>query len=363
MKQPRLFFGLAFAALMLNACQSNGYKVEGVAEGTQDGDTILIYKNAPAPVDTLFVKNGTFEWSGEADSVVCYFISAPKIGASTLFFAEPGTIHITLRANEVPVVSGTKANDALQEMNVNQAEFKKKVDALLSKLNAPDITEEQQKAFYEQYNQLLEEMGKGVVNIAIKNLDNELGFMLITGMAYGDAFKKEELKEHISKMPSEFQKRQAIKDILKMLEATFSTDEGDQIPDFTMQKPDGSEANIMSELKKNKITVIDFWASWCSPCRDEMPAMKKMLAAYQDKGLGIVGISIDDNKEDWVACIHELELTWPQMSDLKGGASTIARSFGIRTIPFTAVISQDGKILKKGLRGEELSAFISEQLK
>ncbi len=363
MKKLRLFFGIAFTALMMSACQSNTYKVEGVAEGMEDGDTILIFKNAPAPVDTLIVKDGAFSWSGQADSVVCYFITAPKVGASTLFFAEPGTIHITLHAKGVPEVSGTKANDALQEMNVKQAEYRGKVDTLLSKLNTPDISEEQQKAIYEQYNQLMTEMGKGIVSLAVKNLDNELGYMLITGMAYGDAFKKDELKEHISKMPAEFQKRQAVKDIMKMIESTFSTEEGEQIPDFTMQTPEGSELSIMSELKKNKITIIDFWASWCAPCREEMPAMKKILADNQAKGLGIVGISIDDNKEDWSAAIQDLELTWPQMSDLKGGVSTIAQSFGVRTIPFTVVIDQQGKILKKGLRGEDLAAYVSEQLK
>ena len=145
MKKLRLFFGIAFTALMMSACQSNTYKVEGVAEGMEDGDTILIFKNAPAPVDTLIVKDGAFSWSGQADSVVCYFITAPKVGASTLFFAEPGTIHITLHAKGVPEVSGTKANDALQEMNVKQAEYRGKVDTLLSKLNTPDISEEQRK--------------------------------------------------------------------------------------------------------------------------------------------------------------------------------------------------------------------------
>ena len=363
MKQLRLFIGLAFSGLVMSACQSNGYKVEGTAEGMEDGDTILIFKNAPAPVDTLIVKNGAFEWSGQADSVVCYFLTAPKTGTSTLFFAECGTIHISLPAKGVATVSGTTANDALQEMNVKQAEFRGKLDALLSKLNNKDTNEEQQKVIYEQYNKLLDEMNKYVVSIAIKNLDNELGYMLITGMAYGDVFKKDELKEHISQMPSEFQQRQAIKDILKMIESTFTTEEGDVIPDFSMKNPEGTDISIMSEVKKNKITIIDFWASWCAPCREEMPAMKKMLEANAAKGLGIVGISIDDNQEDWTASIQEMQLSWPQMSDLKGGGSTIARSFGVRAIPFTVVLNQEGKILKKGLRGEELATFVNEQLK
>ena len=164
-------------------------------------------------------------------------------------------------------------------------------------------------------------------------------------------------------MPQEYQDRQAMKDILKMINDRFPAEEGDQIPNFSMQSPEDTEIFILDEVKKNKVTVLDFWASWCGPCRDEMPAMKKMLADYQEAGFGIVGISIDGNKEDWVNCIKTLELTWPQMSDLKGGASPIAQSFGARFIPFTVVVDQQGKILKKGLRGEELATFIAEQLK
>ena len=91
--------------------------------------------------------------------------------------------------------------------------------------------------------------------------------------------------------------------------------------------------------------------------------MRQMLEDYQQKGFGIIGISIDDDKEAWVSCIDELQLTWPQMSDLKGGASNIARSFAVQAIPFTAVIDQQGKVLTKGLRGAELSQFINEKLK
>ena len=363
MKHLAQFLGLSLTALFMVACSNNSFKVDGIAEGFDEGDTLLVIRgDKPDPLDTVLIKDGKFEWQAEADSVIFYVIAAPKSHTSVVFFGEPGTVKIKLSADGNSEISGTKSNEALQEMNKLNAEFQKKIDVLMPKFSE-DVDEEQQKALYEEYNKLVEEMQANVAELAKKNLDNELGFVLLSTIAYGDDFSADELKELISKMPKEYQERQAIKDILKMLDDRFTTEEGDQIPNFSMQSPDDEEIHILDEVKKNKVTVLDFWASWCGPCRDEMPFMKKMLADYQESGFGIVGISLDGNKDEWIACINNLELSWPQMSDLKGGASPIAQSFGARTIPFTVVVNQQGIILKKGLRGEDLANFVSDQLK
>jgi len=123
------------------------------------------------------------------------------------------------------------------------------------------------------------------------------------------------------------------------------------------------EISLMAEVKKNKITVIDFWASWCGPCRQEMPFMIQMYDKYQSQGLGIVGISLDENIDAWVKGTEALGFTWPQMSDLKGWENEIAQHFQVTSIPHTIVVDQSGKILRRGLRGEQLELFVAEQLK
>ena len=119
----------------------------------------------------------------------------------------------------------------------------------------------------------------------------------------------------------------------------------------------------MDEVKKHKVTVIDFWASWCGPCRQEMPFMMQMYDKLQSKGLGIIGISLDNDKDAWVKGTEALGFTWPQMSDLKGWENEIAQHFQVTSIPHTIVVDQKGTILRRGLRGEELEAFVAEQLK
>lgn len=360
----RFLVGMAFAATVLTSCDSNGYKVEGVTEGLADGDTLYVMSESPVPLDTLIVEDGKFEWKGSADSVYICTIVDPKSLSSVMFFREPGNIHILLSTNSTSEVSGTKSNDALQELNALQADFQAKSEKLFSQLNiTEEVPEDKKAAIYEQYQNLQKEMGEGYKSLTYKHIDNELGYFLLTQLAYSDIYTKENLTDLIAKLPKKYRQREAVRDIERMMEASFSTEEGVTIPNFKMTSSDDNEVKIMDLVKNNKLTILDFWASWCQPCREEMPALKKLLADYQEKGLGIVGISVDDDAAAWKTAINELELSWPHISDLQGGTSNVAQSFGVRTIPFTAVIDQNGKVLAKGLRGEQLTLFIQEHLK
>ena len=340
------------AAMIMTACSSNSFKVKGVVEDIDDGDTLLVVSDiSELPLDTLIVKDGKFEWKGESDSTIICNIISKQENASVVFFREPGTINILLSSSGKSEISGTKANDALQELNDKNLEYQQKIDALMNNIYTNDsITEEQQANLYYQYESLLNEMSQAVKDLTIKNLDNEMGYVLLVQLAYEKAFSKDELADIISKLPSNYLNRKDIKDIQSMIDAVFSTEVGDKISDFCMRTPAGEEVSILNLIKENKVTVLDFWASWCQPCRKEMPFMKQILDKYKENGFGIVGISVDDNSEEWISCVEELELTWPQISDLAGNRSTVAKSFNISTIPFTAVVNQDGTIIAKGLK-------------
>ena len=159
------------------------------------------------------------------------------------------------------------------------------------------------------------------------------------------------------------QQRPAIKQLEQIIAKAAKAAEGATIQDFTQNAPEGTEISLLAEVKKNKITVIDFWASWCGPCRQEMPFMIQLYDKYQSKGLGILGISLDDDKDAWIKGTETLGFTWPQMSDLKGWENEIAQHFQVTSIPHTIVVDQNGTILRSGLRGEQLEQFVAEQLK
>lgn len=134
------------------------------------------------------------------------------------------------------------------------------------------------------------------------------------------------------------------------------------ITDFTLPTPDGGELSLLAEAAKHKITIVDFWASWCGPCRQETPFMVGIYEKYKDQGLQIVGISLDQDYNAWVEAISQLGMTWPQMSDLKGWEAAPAREFQVNSIPHFMVINQKGQLLVSGLRGPDLEAFVANAL-
>lgn len=131
---------------------------------------------------------------------------------------------------------------------------------------------------------------------------------------------------------------------------------------FTMADINGNNVTVADEFARHKITVVDFWASWCGPCRQEMPGLVKTYNDYKDKGLGIVGVSLDENKEQWADAISTMNMTWTQLSDLQGWNNSAAKMYGIQAIPFTIIVDNTGKVIAAGLRGEELTAFIANRL-
>ena len=132
---------------------------------------------------------------------------------------------------------------------------------------------------------------------------------------------------------------------------------------FTMTDINGKEINVTDEFARHKITIVDFWASWCGPCRQEMPSLVKTYNEYKDKGLGIVGVSLDEDREQWINAVNSMGMEWTQLSDLQGWHNAAAQMYGIQAIPFTVIVDNNGYVMAAGLRGEELAAFVASRLK
>jgi len=145
--------------------------------------------------------------------------------------------------------------------------------------------------------------------------------------------------------------------------AEVQSEDDMHITDFSLPAPDGTKTSVMSLVQQNRITILDFWASWCGPCVREMPSMVNLYKNYHDKGLGIIGLSLDNDHMNWVKAIASLNIEWPQLSDLKGWESMAAQLFEVTSIPHMVVVDKEGTILAQGLRGAELEQCIAELLK
>lgn len=355
------------AGVSLAACQSNTYHIKGTVEDATGKDTLFLTTNLQegTPRDTIIAEDGKFELSGETDSTYfCVIYSKSDEALSIPIFIEPGTIKVQLsKTPGVSRVGGTAINDEWQRMTDSTMVIGKEINNLAEKMYANEqASQEEQQKVMDQIEKLNQRFSGVVLSFTERNIKNELGYFLLTFYPEEIISNQDRLRL-IKQLPEKMRQREDIKHMEQLIDNSSKTEEGVEIQDFTMNSIKGAPMSIMSEVKKNRITVLDFWASWCGPCRQEMPLMIEIYKKYKDKGLGFVGISLDEDEEAWKQATEQLGVVWPQVSDLKGWENAAAQMFNITSIPHTIVLDQNGKILRRGLRGEQLEQFIAEQLK
>ena len=149
----------------------------------------------------------------------------------------------------------------------------------------------------------------------------------------------------------------------KVESSTESTTENKVMyTDISLPGPQGQMVKVSDYVGKNKLVLIDFWASWCGPCIGELPNVVKAYELYHDKGLEIVGVSLDKDKASWVQAIAQTGQKWPQMSDLKGWDCEGAALYGIQSIPANVLINEQGEIVARDLRGDFLLKEVESRL-
>lgn len=138
---------------------------------------------------------------------------------------------------------------------------------------------------------------------------------------------------------------------------------GQMAPDFIMNDSDGTPVKLSDVYSKNEYTLVDFWASWCGPCRRENPNVVRVFNAYKAKGFGVFGVSLDTDKAKWLKAVSDDQLTWPHVSDLKGWKNEAAALYSVNSIPANLLIDRSGKIVGRNLREEKLQETVSGLIK
>ena len=354
---------LAFAS-----CQEKaGYTIKGTIEGVAEGDTVYLQNfvdGSLVKMDSAVVKGGAFEFKGTPDSVtVSRYVTYRKNGMrmTAMVFIEKGDITLNMGA-EANKVAGTMCNDAYQQFMDKFVAINKEMSEIYQKSKTDTtLTDDQRKDLEKQ---LAEKDSLGtemVYNCINENINNLVGVQLLT--SYANAFETAKVKALLDKVPAAYS---ADKDIVALKEhiATIEkTEVGQKFIDFAMNTPEGKEVKLSDFISQNKYTLIDFWASWCGPCRQEMPNVVDAYKQFKSKGFGIVGVSLDKDADKWKQAIKDLNITWPQMSDLKAWQCEGAKLYGVRAIPATVLVDQEGNIVARDLRGEDIAAKLEELLK
>ncbi|MFL0298816.1 TlpA family protein disulfide reductase [Aquirufa novilacunae] len=152
-----------------------------------------------------------------------------------------------------------------------------------------------------------------------------------------------------------------VKQFVANLQRLQGVNEGAMAPEINLATPEGP--NLALSSLRGKYVLIDFWASWCGPCRRENPNVVKTYAAYKDKGFEIYGVSLDQDREAWLKAIEKDQLVWKHVSDLKYWSSAGAQAYQVNSIPQTFLLDKEGRILAKGLRGAALDQYLAQLFK
>lgn len=344
-----------------------GYVVTGTADGTTDGDTVYICSMqgffAMVPEDTAVVKDGRFEFTGSTEGAKLRFlvpIHEKKATATTEFVLENANIeiHAANSDTEKDKVSGGESQYLWNQFEVISRQYNALMDKPWRQSMDSTLTKEER-----------EKAGNEVKEWQNKERAAQKKFILehvpsaFSDMAYGmyaSEFSKEE-QDSILKIFGEKQPQYPVyKQIMAERAATAATSIGKRYTDISLKGIDGKTVKVSSYVTKNRYTLIDFWASWCGPCRAEMPNVVRAYTLYHPKGFEVVGVSLDNNAKAWENAVYQLKMPWPQMSDLKGWDSEGAKLYNVKAIPANVLIDKQGYIVAKDLRGEELQNKLKE---
>ncbi|MET0392591.1 MAG: TlpA disulfide reductase family protein [Chitinophagaceae bacterium] len=182
--------------------------------------------------------------------------------------------------------------------------------------------------------------------------DMAAAYVLTNGAA--DEFSTAELNDIYGKMNDEVKASQFGANFKTYLDKLNSLETGVKAPLFTQQNTEGADVNLSDFVKGKKLVLIDFWASWCGPCRKENPNVVALYNEYRFKGFDIISVSLDSKKDDWLKAIAADQLTWTHVSDLGGWKNAVAQLYNVSAVPQTFLLNGKGVIIAKNLRGEEL---------
>ena len=364
-----LFLAALASSLCTASCQKGGYTISGTVNEANDGDTVCLIYPHERTVDTLAlttVKNGKFTLSGQQDSTVFAVLVYQKgqQQQEAQFLLENADIEVTMGSGgNLPEVRGTAMNEQWSSFLKKSNELNDKAIAIYQKQQAGSLSEAETDQARQELKAIEGEMTGFVKTFIADNVQNTLGQYLLGNMGEQleqlgeDAFVEEQLaKIDMTKA------HQLIRDLKQHRDEASETAIGHGYKDITAQTPDGKTLSISDVAKDAKVLMIDFWASWCGPCRQEMPNVKAAYERFHAQGFEIIGVSLDQDAEAWKKAISNLGMTWPQISDLKGWECEGAAAYSVRAIPATVLI-KDGKIVARNVRGEEIAKKVEELLK
>ena len=347
-----IFLASSFSTLSY----AQGFTIKGKTIGIKDGTWLFL--RLDKDVDSVKVMNSKFHMTGSINGTAAQAIlHTTKYIDYTFFWIEnkPMTIKIKAGKFKEAVIKGSRVQDENGELVAATYLINKQRDSLsnISK-TLKDTTK--QKIISQNFAALDEQERKADINFINTHPGSLVSAYVLS--VYSTAWGKDIATNLYQNLSPEMKQTGYGVNINNYITLTKNVSIGAKYVDF--EQPDTQGKNVKLSTIKGKYILLDFWASWCGPCRQENPTLVKVYALYKDKGFAVLGISLDDDKKSWLKAIKEDKLSWQNVSELNGSYNKAALMYGIDGIPDNFLIDSSGTIIARNLRDDELEKKLHE---
>ncbi len=371
MKKITLLALLTLSIISCNNLKDNEFLISGTANGIENGKKVFVEiqdENGVIAKDTGVIENGKFELKGSTDNIDLGFIRIENEKINLPIILEEGKIKINIVKDSLQksTIEGTFNNDKFQKFNNESVAILEKVKKF-EKENNPKM----QKALTEndtvtvnkikkEYKNFQNDMNDYSKTFIKNNPDAFISVLLLENFLMREYIPATEIKSFYDKLDKKLVNTKSAQNIKKTLDLMLAVVIGKPAPKFSAKSPEGKLISLDESL--GKVTIVDFWASWCAPCRKENPNVVALYNEYHSKGLNIIGVSLDQDAKKWKDAIAKDNLSWIHVSNLKYWDEPIGKQYGISSIPATFILDAKGNIVAKDLRGDALRAKVKELL-
>ena len=359
----KTWFGLSFAAVLLASCTQNSYKVNYTTDEA-DVEKIYLYDETTGEkLDSAVCENGVAVIEGEMELPVFAAIGTGMPGRKLCKVIIDNTpTEITYTAENGFDVKGSETNSNYRNIVSQISVFAKSERELMSKArqiameNGGYLPDSISMQMQKEYTEIQESRAQVIKEAIEANKENIIPAGLLA--AYYSLLDIKEVEEFLATY--KYGQHATLEKLNNYIQGLKNREVGAMFVDFTMNDMEGNPRKLSDYVGQGNYVLVDFWASWCGPCRAEMPNVKAAYEQFHPKGFEIVGISLDNNKEAWEKATEQMGITWPQMSDLKGWQCEAVDLYGIRGIPATILYGPDGKVVAANLRAAALQQKLEE---
>lgn len=357
---------ISFQPAIAQVKPAGKYILKGKITGLDSGKVYLSKIDEKAGPDSVLVKNGTFTFTGTIREPLLYILKPAGSQAGKIFFLESGATTFEGSKDSLykAVVKGGPVQEvyagfsvAWKPVTTRAGDIYTRMDAAYKAVGKGKLDSATRKAFDAEFA-ALEVFNDTIVYAFVRKHNNSPAAANIILDRYINYQQVEKAGELYKVLDKKVQQSFYGKEIVKALDADGRTAPGKMAPDFTMQDTTGKAVTLSA--MRGSYVLVDFWASWCGPCRKENPNVVAAYNKFHEKGFDVIGVSLDNKKEAWTKAIRADGLTWYHVSDLKGWANEAAAAYHIKSVPANFLLDRTGKIVARNLRGEDLEKKLSE---